>query len=154
MLGATREVSAAYVIPEFDPATQALLAHNPWNEDFADRVAFVAASAKLHGLTADRGEFLGRHGSYAAPAAMARIGLASTVRAGVDPCAALQVHLDMTPGGTAHVHFMLGQVAGREEALSLVRRYRERAAVEAAAFSSADSGAPVACDGGASLRSS
>jgi cyclic beta-1,2-glucan synthetase len=132
VLGVTRETSQAFVIPEFDPATQALLARNPWNEDFGDRVAFVAASEKLHGLTADRAEFLGRHGSYAAPAAMGRIGLASTVRAGLDPCAALQVHLDLAPGASAHVHFMLGQAGGRDEALGLVTKYRDRAAVEAA----------------------
>jgi cyclic beta-1,2-glucan synthetase len=132
VLGVTRETSQAFVIPEFDPATQALLARNPWNEDFGDRVAFVAASEKLHGLTADRAEFLGRHGGYAAPAAMGRIGLASTVRAGLDPCAALQVHLDLAPGASAHVHFMLGQAGGRDEALGLVTKYRDRAAVEAA----------------------
>jgi cyclic beta-1,2-glucan synthetase len=132
VLGDTRGATQAFVIPEFDPATQTLLACNPWNEDFADRIAFAAASEKLHGLTADRAEFLGRHGSYAAPAAMSRIGLASTVRAGLDPCAALQVHLDLAPGATARVHFMLGQAVGRDEALGLVRKYRDRAAVEAA----------------------
>ncbi len=132
VLGATRDRSQAFVVPEFDPASEALLARNPWNEDFASRVTFVAASDKLHGLTADRAEFLGRHGSYAAPAAMGRIGLASAVRAGLDPCAALQLHLDLAPGATAHAHFMLGQAAGRAEALALVAKYRERATVEAA----------------------
>jgi cyclic beta-1,2-glucan synthetase len=132
VLGATRDRSQAFVMPEFDPVSEALLARNPWNEDFASRVAFVAASAKLHGLTADRAEFLGRHGSYAAPAALGRIGLENTVRAGLDPCAALQVHLDLAPGATAHVHFLLGQAAGRDEALSLVTKYRDRATVEAA----------------------
>ena len=132
VLGATRDGSQALVITEFDPATQALLARNPWNEDFADRVAFVAASETLHGLTADRAEFLGRHGSYRAPAAMSRIGLAGTVRAGLDPCGALQIHLDLAPGATAHVHFMLGQAAGRDEALGLVTKYRDRAVVAAA----------------------
>jgi cyclic beta-1,2-glucan synthetase len=132
VLGATRDRSQAFVVPEFDPTSEALLVRNPWNEDFADRVGFVAASGKLHGLTADRAEFLGRHGSYAAPAAMARIGLASTVRAGLDPCAALQLHLDLAPGATAHVHFVLGHATARDEALDLVTKYRDRATVEAA----------------------
>jgi cyclic beta-1,2-glucan synthetase len=132
VLGATRDRSQAFVVPEFDPASETLLARNPWNEDFAGRVAFVAASHKLHGLTADRTEFLGRHGHYGAPAAMERIGLASAVRAGVDPCAALQLHLDLAPGATAHVHFMLGQAPGRAEARDLVTKYRERGTVEAA----------------------
>jgi cyclic beta-1,2-glucan synthetase len=132
VLGVTPDRSQAFLVPEFDPASEALLVRNPWNEDFAGRVAFAAASDRLHGLTADRTEFLGRHGSYAAPAAMGRIGLAGAVRPGLDPCAALQLHLDLPPGATAHVHFMLGQAAGRPEALGLVARYRERATLEAA----------------------
>jgi cyclic beta-1,2-glucan synthetase len=132
VLGSSRELSQAFVVPEFDPASEALLARNAWNEDFAGRVAFVAASEKLRGLTADRVEFLGRDGDYASPAALRRIGLASTVRAGLDPCAALQLSLDLAPGATARVHFMLGQAAGRAEALALVTKYRDRATVEAA----------------------
>jgi cyclic beta-1,2-glucan synthetase len=132
VLGATRDRAQAFLVPEFDPASEAVLARNPWNEDFKDRVAFVAASQKLHGLTADREEFLGRHGSYAAPAAMTRVGLASAVRPGLDPCAALQVHLDIAPGATANVHFVLGQAAGREEALAFATKYRDRETVDAA----------------------
>jgi cyclic beta-1,2-glucan synthetase len=132
VIGVSRERSQAFVVPEFDPASETLLARNPWNEDFGDRVAFVAASETLHGLTADRTEFLGRHGSYAAPAAMARIGLASTVRAGLDPCAALQVHVDLAPRATARVHFLLGEATGRAEALRLAAKYRERAVLDAA----------------------
>jgi cyclic beta-1,2-glucan synthetase len=132
VLGATRDRSQGFVVPEFDPASEAMLARNSWNEDFAGRVAFVAASEKLHGLTADRTEFLGRHGSYAAPAAMGRIGLASAVRPGLDPCAVLQLHLDLAPGATVRLHFMLGEAAGRDEALGLVTKYRDRSTVEAA----------------------
>jgi cyclic beta-1,2-glucan synthetase len=132
VLGTSRERAQAFVVPEFDPASEALLARNSWNEDFAGRVAFVAASAKLHGLTADRREFLGRHGSYAAPAALRRIGLASTVQPGLDPCAALQVSVDLAPGATAQLHFLLGQAGSRDEALGLVTKYRDRAVVEEA----------------------
>jgi cyclic beta-1,2-glucan glucanotransferase len=132
VLGPTRDTTQAFVVSEFDPASQALLAQNAWNEDFTQRVAFAAASEKLHGLTADRTEFLGRHGSRARPAALGRIGLSSTVRPGLDPCAALQVHIDLAPGATADVHFLLGETRSREEAAALVARYRDRANVESA----------------------
>lgn len=132
VLGTARDGAEALVVPEFDPPSEALLVRNPWNEDFAGRVAFLAASERLHGLTADRAEFLGRHGTYGAPAAMRRIGLGSTVRAGVDPCGALQLHLDLAPGATADVHFMLGQAGGRDEALSLVAKYRDRDTLQVA----------------------
>ena len=132
VLGATRDTTQAFVIPEFDPTSEALLTRNPWSRDFGDRIAFAAASERLHGLTADRTEFLGRHGSRMLPAALRRIGLASTVRPGLDPCAALQVHIDLAPGGKADVHFLLGQARSREEAVALIATYRDRAHVESA----------------------
>jgi cyclic beta-1,2-glucan glucanotransferase len=132
VLGSARDGSEMFVIPEFDPDRQCILARNPWKEDFADRVAFVAASHDLHGLTGDRSEFLGRRGTYARPAGLRAIGLASAVRPGLDPCAAVQLHVDLGPGASTDIHFVLGQGVGRDEALSLARSYRDRARVEAA----------------------
>ena len=132
VLGATRDTTQAFVIPEFDPACEVLLARNPWSEDFGTRVAFIAASEKLHALTADRIEFLGRHGSRMLPAALRRIGLGSTVRPGLDPRAALQLHIDLAPGATADLHFLLGQTRSQEEAVALSLRYRDRANIASA----------------------
>ena len=132
VLGVTRDVAAQFVIPEFDDASQALLARNPWHPEFGDRVAFAAASKRLHGLTADRSEFLGRMGSLAQPAALGRIGLSSTVQAGLDPCAALQMHIDLPPGGSEEVWFMLGQGADRAEAMALATRFRDPEQVQQA----------------------
>lgn len=132
VLGVTRDVTQQFIVPEFDPGCSALLARNLYHEEFGERVAFVAASEVPHGLTTDRAEFLGREGSLARPAALERIGLAGAVQAGLDPCAAYQVHLDLSPGEAREVFFILGQGANREEALALVRRYRDPAQVEAA----------------------
>ncbi len=125
VLGVTRDAADQFVIPEFDDASQALLARNPWQPEFAGRVAFAAANKRLHGLTADRGEFLGRLGSLAQPAALGRIGLSSTVQAGLDPCAALQLHIDLPPGGSEEVWFLLGQGADRAEAVALATRFQD-----------------------------
>ncbi|MDE3091402.1 MAG: cellobiose phosphorylase, partial [Chloroflexota bacterium] len=56
VLGVTRDVAQQYVVSEFDGDHQALLARNSYNTEFGERVAFVAASKRLHGLTADRTE--------------------------------------------------------------------------------------------------
>jgi cyclic beta-1,2-glucan synthetase len=132
VLGTTRDVTQQYVIPEFDAVSNALLARNPYNEEFGERVAFLAASKEPHGLTTDRTEFLGRGGNLRHPAALDRVGLASTVKAGLDPCAALQTHVWLAPGETEEVFFLLGQGADREETLRLVRQYQDAAQVEAA----------------------
>jgi cyclic beta-1,2-glucan synthetase len=132
VLGTTRADAQQYVIPEFDAEMQALLARNPYNVEFAERVAFVSASQPLHGMTADRAEFLGELGDWERPAALDRIGLSGTVEAGLDPCAAVQVHIDLAPGQATSVHFLLGQGVDRPSALQLVERYRDADSVEGA----------------------
>lgn len=131
VLGVNRDTSQQFVVPEYEEGSQALLARNAYSSEFGERVAFVAANKELHGLTTDRTEFIGRLGTMAQPAALQRIGLASRVEAGLDPCAVLQLHIDLPPGGSEEVWFLLGQGADREESVALVRRFQAAAAVEA-----------------------
>jgi cyclic beta-1,2-glucan synthetase len=132
VLGTDRETNQAYVVPEFDPIRHALLAGNCYNAEFRERTAFLAASKKPHGLTTDRCEFIGRLGSLKAPAALGRIGLASTVRAGLDPCAAIQLHVDLAPGQTEEVFFLLGEGSTREESLALITKYQSQGQIDLA----------------------
>jgi cyclic beta-1,2-glucan synthetase len=132
VLGTTQEVHQPYVVPEFDARYNALLARNSYNEEFGERVAFLAASKEPHGLTTDRTEFLGRTGCLDKPAALGRMGLSGAVRAGLDPCAALQVHIWLAPGEVEAIHFLLGQGATRPEALQLVARYQDPAQIQMA----------------------
>ncbi len=66
------------------------------------------------------------------PAALARVGLEGTVRAGLDPCAAIQLHVELEPGQAKEIYFLLGQGADRDEALSLARRLGQPEEIEAA----------------------
>jgi cyclic beta-1,2-glucan synthetase len=50
----------------------------------------------------------------------------------MDPCAALQLHVDLQPGGVEEVVFLLGQGGDREEAVRLARRFQEAGQVAAA----------------------
>ncbi len=130
VLGVSRSVSQPYILSEYDHSSSALLARNAYNTEFSERVAFLAASKSLHGLTADRTEFLGRMGDVSHPAALARIGLTSTVEPGLDPCAALQLHIGLPIGGSEEVFFLLGQGANRDEAMRLIHKYQEPAHIE------------------------
>jgi cyclic beta-1,2-glucan synthetase len=131
VLGVSRSDSAPHIVTEQDTVTRALFARNAWNSDFAGRTAFADLSGKQSAWTGDRKEFFGRNGTLDHPAALERGGaLSGRLGAGLDPCAALQQTVIIPPGGTVEVVFLLGQGSSREEAQSLLIRYR-RANVDA-----------------------
>ena len=132
VLGTNRSGYQTFVVPEFDSARHALLAKDTYNSEFGTRVAFLAANKKPHGLTADRTEFLGRMGSFRTPGALGRIGLSSNVQAGQDPCAAIQLHVDLEPGQEEEVFFLLGEGQDREESLAVISKLQEPGEVETA----------------------
>jgi cyclic beta-1,2-glucan synthetase len=120
------------VLTDVDPESGAVLARNPFNGDFAGRVAFADVSLRPRSLTGDRTEFLGRNGSVEAPAALARVGLSGRTGPAFDPCAALLAPFDVAPGEEKEVLFFLGQAADVEEVRRLLRRYREPGRVQTA----------------------
>ncbi len=125
VLGVSRSAAAPFIITELDPRTGAMLARNPWNVDFGDRVAFADLGGRQTAWTADRTEFLGRNGTLDHPALLERGERPSgRTGAGLDPCAALQTVIEVPRGGYAEVVFLLGQTATIEEAQTLITRYR------------------------------
>ena len=125
MLGPSRATDAPFVITEIEPGTGALVARNAWGRHFAGRVAFADLAGAQTAWTADRTEFLGRHGTLERPAALERSErLSRRVGAGLDPCAALQTAVELSPGGRAEVVVFLGEAATREEACAIIARHR------------------------------
>ncbi len=124
VLGPSRAVGAPHVLSEVDPKTRALFARNPWNFAFPG-----TAFADLRGIqdesTCDRLEFLGRHGTLEAPAALVS-GAAFSGRAGpaLDACAALRTRFELEPDSSTEVVFVIGQAANADAARELVTRYR------------------------------
>jgi cyclic beta-1,2-glucan synthetase len=130
LLGALRSIARPHVVCEYEPSCHALLARNPWNTDFGERVAFLTSSHPVHSLTADRQDFVGREGHLDRPAALLSWDLGGRVHAGADSCAALQVHLDIGAEEVTEVVFVLGQGRDRGQAEELARTWREPACVD------------------------
>ena len=108
VLGEQRWKNALHIVTELDPQTGAVLARNPYNSEFPERVAFFAVSEPQRTVTADRTEFLGRNGTPANPAAMGRAALSGKVGPALDPCAAMQAVFELDDGHAYEVVFVLG----------------------------------------------
>ncbi len=131
-LGENRESSQMHVVTHWDDEVQALLARNRYHPEYGDRVAFAAINPPPESYSGNRTSFLGRNRSMGNPAAMERTGLSRRTGAGFDPCAALQVTLELAPGERAEITCMLGQAESVEEVHKRVLVYREGLALETA----------------------
>jgi cyclic beta-1,2-glucan synthetase len=132
VLGEAREETQMHVVTNWDDDAGALLARNRYHPEFGGSVAFAALSRPPGSYTADRASFLGRNRSLVDPAAMEHEKLSRRTGAGIDPCAALRVAIDLAPGESTDVACLLGQAETVEQVHDLVAKYRENLAVEVA----------------------
>jgi cyclic beta-1,2-glucan synthetase len=125
VLGPSRSGCAPFVMTNIDAESGAIFARNAWHSDFGSRVAFADLNGVQTDWTGDRREFIGRNGTLAQPAALAGAApLRKTLGAGLDPCGALRTAVEIAPGDTADVVFLLGQAADASAARVLIARYR------------------------------
>jgi cyclic beta-1,2-glucan synthetase len=66
------------------------------------------------------------------PAALRRVGLANRDGAGLDPCAALHVELELAPHEFREFSFFIGEANSKDAAKSLIEQFRQPGAVNAA----------------------
>jgi cyclic beta-1,2-glucan synthetase len=125
VLGTSRGASGPFIVTEIDASTGAMFARNPWNIAFGTRIAFADLGGQQTAWTADRTEFLGRHGDPATPAALTgSTPLSGATGAGLDPCAALRTFVDLGAYETVEVVAFVGQCASVADARTLIERYR------------------------------
>ena len=129
VLGDLRPKSVMHVITEPDPATGALFGRNPYSAEYGNKTAFFDVDDTSRTYTADRTEFIGRNGTLRTPDALTRMRLSNKTGIGADPCAALQVMIDLSEDQEREVVFSLGAARNNEEASDLVRLFRGANAV-------------------------
>jgi cyclic beta-1,2-glucan synthetase len=124
VLGDLREKTGMHVITEIDPKSGVLFARNPYNNDFAGRIAFFDTDDATRSVTGDRTEFIGRNGGLKNPAAMAWAELSGRVGPALDPCGALRVSFELDAGQTHETVFRLGLGRDADDVRTLARRFR------------------------------
>jgi cellobiose phosphorylase len=131
VLGDLRPKSVMHVVAEPNIDTGALFARNAYSADFGERVAFFDVDDPTRTHTCDRAEFIGRNGTLTAPAAMTRTRLSGASGPALDPCAAIQVTVNLDAGAEREVTFRLGVGRDADDARALVQRFRGAAAARA-----------------------
>ena len=124
VLGNSRTKTAMYIHTEIDSDSGALFAKNPYNTEFANRVAFFDVNHYKKTFTADRTEFIGRNGSLKNPEALSRQKLSGRIGLALDPCAAMQVPFDLENGAEHEIIFRLGAAHDSAHANTLVKQFR------------------------------
>jgi cyclic beta-1,2-glucan synthetase len=124
-LGENRETSQMHVMSNWDDEAQALLAYNRFHPEYPERVAFVAMTPQADSYGGDRTAFIGRNRSLANPVAMELTHLSQRTGAGLDPCAALRVTVELSPGERREIICMLGQAGSATQARELVISFQE-----------------------------
>lgn len=94
--------------------------------------AFHAVHPKPEAYEGDKEAFFGRYGGNRAPAAVKKGKLSNSEGKWCDSVASLQVDLDLTPGETREVVFLLGACRSRQESAALIQKYAAPDAVEKA----------------------
>jgi len=132
VLGSDPEETGMHVVTKWDLQSQTLFARNSYNPEFCECITFATSTPTPASFTGDRAMFIGRNRSLRDPAAMEHTRLTGDIGAGLDPCAAVQVVVEIEPGHTTEMTFLLGQADDEEQARALVTRFRDPANVEAA----------------------
>ena len=132
VMGPPDQQQGVHVVTRFDEASRAILATNAYNNVFAGRVAFAHAGDPIRSATGDRAMFIGRNGALSAPFGLESPTLPQRFGAGLDPCAALQMPVEIAPGATHTCVLLLGQGRSETEVGALIAKHRGVVAARAA----------------------
>ncbi|GAB2813028.1 GH36-type glycosyl hydrolase domain-containing protein [Ferruginibacter profundus] len=130
VLGDLKGRTQMHIVTETDIRSGAILAKNAYSAEFNNRVAFFDADDVKRTITGDRTEFIGRNGTISNPDAMYRTRLSGRTGAGLDPCAAIQVPVDIGEEDVKQVVFRLGVAKNTQEVLSVIKEFEGTAAAE------------------------
>lgn len=139
-----REFHKSFIETEFDARTNALWARKRlwelpnekgqhWNRDWPYH-AFHSVSEPVVGFSGDKERFLGAYGSTHMPAALTAGCLANDDGRWDDAIASLHNRVELPPGGTASLCYLLGAVAVEERAKAeqLIVEFKKPDAVQQA----------------------
>lgn len=116
VLGSNRAISAPMIRARFDAGLNAVIAHNPFNTEYSGRMVALGCDRQVRGHVASRRAFLGGLASLEAAARCMRSWpqTSAALETDGDPCAALRTVLDIAPGATEELTFVLADTGAAD----------------------------------------
>ncbi|MEY2931467.1 MAG: hypothetical protein RL033_2216 [Pseudomonadota bacterium] len=122
VLGGSRESTRVSVCSTWDKELGSVLVQNPLSP-FPTQRGFFTATRRPNSFSGDREELFGVAGTRRHPPGLTQRELSNTVGAGFDPCAALQLRVDLAPGASTELCFVLGHGTSLAQARELAAQY-------------------------------
>ena len=122
ILGDLKTKTRMHVVTDVDTQTGAIIAYNKYSSEFSNKVAFFDADNVNRTITADRTEFIGRNGTLANPDGMYRARFSGRTGAALDPCAVIQVVIDLAAGQEKEIIFRLGAGESMQDTLDSIKK--------------------------------
>ena len=122
ILGDLKGKTQMHIVTDLDVLSGAILATNSYNTEFNNKAAFFDVDDGNRSITADRTEFIGRNGTLNNPDGMNRARLSGRSGAALDPCAVIQVSLDLAQDQEKEIVFRLGAGKNIPDALALIKK--------------------------------
>ncbi len=132
VLGDLRPKSTMHITTEIDQSSGAILARNPFNTEFANRIAFFQTDDAYSTISCDRTEFIGRNRNLGNPAAMTNSHLSGKTGAALDPCAAIQISFELDEDQEREIIFRLGAGNNEDDIASILQRFKGSSAAHKA----------------------
>lgn len=130
VLGGNKEETQLHIVTEWNKPHHTLFAYNRYQSPFGSYSAFTTSIPSPESFTGDRTEFIGRNGSLSHPEALTRKSLSNHSGPGFDPCASLQVKIQIPANGSEEVYFLLGYAENDEAACKILSSYSTKEAIE------------------------
>ncbi len=123
VLGVSRDQTQQYIRTSFDQESSSMFAQNYFDQEYANKIAFLSMSGEIGSYSGDRREFLGRNGTPARPIALSKRLLNESVGETVDPCGTLQTSIEIQPNAYYDIVVLLGADDSTEAVRSLIQKH-------------------------------
>ena len=123
VLGYHRTQTAHHIITKQGGGKNIFYAQNRIQHDFGNNITFACSSKEVTSFTCHRASFVGRHGDFDKPVALNQKGLDKKIGAGLDPCLAMKIDLELNPQEEDEIIFLLGQTSDDSQIQQLVEKF-------------------------------